>query len=127
MRSLVLFPAIVAIALASCAQQPQPPGAAVAQALAGRVAGPAQECISEFGQDHPYVIDPQTIAYGYGRTIYINRLAGPCPSVDPMNVLITETHGGMFCRGDHIRGAEPGTIIPGPVCILNQWVPYTTR
>ena len=125
MRFLILVPAVASIALGSCMQPPAPPGAAVAQALAGRVAGAPQECISEFGQDHPYVIDPQTIAYGYGRTIYVNHLAGPCPSVDPMNVLITESHGGMFCRGDHIRGAAPGDIIPGPVCILNPWVPYT--
>lgn len=126
MRSLILVPALAATALGSCAQQPAPPGSALAQTLAGRVAGPPQECISEFGQDHPYVIDPQTIAYGYGRTIYINRLAGPCPAVDPVNTLITETHGGMYCRGDPIRGKEPGAIIPGPVCILQNWVPYRT-
>jgi len=127
MRSLILVPAAAAIALGSCAQQPQPPGAALAATLAGRVAGPPQECVSEFGSDHAYVVDPQTIAYGYGKTIYINRLAAPCPAVDPTNVLITESHGGEFCRGDHIRGAEPGAIIPGPVCNLNNWVPYTSR
>jgi hypothetical protein len=126
MRSLILI-AAAAIALGSCAQQQPPPGAAVASALAGRVPGPPQECISEFGSDHPYVLDAQTIAYGYGRTIYVNRLAGPCPAVDPTNVLIIESHGGMFCRGDRIRGAEPGAIIPGPSCNLNNWVPYRTR
>lgn len=124
MRSLILIPAVTAITLGSCAQPPAPPGAFLAQALAGRVPGPPQECISGFGQDHPYVIDPQTIAYGSGRTIYINRLAAPCPGVDQVNTLITETYGGMYCRGDHVRGKEPGAIIPGPVCILNNWVPY---
>jgi hypothetical protein len=124
MRSLTLVPAVAAIAVGSCAQQPQPPGAALAQTLAGRVPGPPQECISEFGPDHPYAIDAQTIAYGSGRTIYINRLAGPCPGVDPVNTLITETYGGEYCRGDHIRGKEIGSIIPGPVCILQNWVPY---
>lgn len=127
MRPLSLVPAAAAVALASCAQPPAPPGAAVAQALAGRVAGRAQTCVAEFGSDHPYVIDPQTIAYGYGKTIYINHLAAPCPDIDRMNILITEVHGGSYCRGDHIRGVEPGGIIPGPVCILGDWVPYRTR
>lgn len=124
MRFLALVPAVAAVALGSCAQQPAPPGAALAQTLAGRVAGPPQECVSQFGQDHAYAIDAQTIAYGSGRTIYINRLAAPCPAVDPVNTLITETYGGEYCRGDHVRGNEPGSIIPGPVCNLNYWVPY---
>ena|SRR5947208_12347870 len=128
MRSLVLISPAIALALASCIQPPEPPGAALAQALAGKVpAGPPRSCISQFGSDHMYVIDAQTIAYGYGRTIYVNHLAGRCPGVDPLNTLITESHGGMHCRGDHIRGIEPGGIIPGPVCILNDWVPYSGR
>ena len=127
MRSLIGIAPVVALALASCTQPPAPPGAAFAQAVAGRVAGPPRSCISPFGSDHVYVIDPQTIAYGYGKTLYVNRLGAPCPGVDQTNILITETYGGMHCRGDRIRGAEPGAIIPGPVCILNDWVPYTKR
>lgn len=127
MRTLTLVPAAIACAVAGCTQPPSPPGAAFAQAVAGRTAGKPQTCVSEFGQDHPYVIDPQTIAYGYGKTIYINHLSEPCPGVEQMNILITETHGGMFCKGDHIRGAAPGDIIPGPVCFIGNWTPYTTR
>lgn len=128
MRSLGLTLPLFAMALASCAQPPQPAGAEVAQALAGRVvAGPPQTCVSQFGSDHMYALDPQTVAYGYGKTIYVNRLAAPCPAVHQLNTLISESYGGMHCRGDRIRGAEPGAIIPGPVCILQNWVPYRSR
>jgi hypothetical protein len=127
MRSLIAIAPVAAFALGSCTQPPAPPGAAFAQTVAGRIAGPPQSCVSHFGSDHPYVIDPQTLAYGYGRTIYVNRLGAPCPGVDQSNILITESYGGMYCRGDRIRGSEPGAIIPGPVCILHDWVPYRTR
>lgn len=128
MRSLGLIVPLAAVALGSCMQPPQPPGAEVAQALAGRiVAGPPQACVSQFGSDHMYVMDRQTVAYGYGKTIYVNRLAAPCPGIEQMNTLITESYGGMHCRGDHVRGIEPGGIIPGPVCILQNWVPYRSR
>ena len=128
MRSLVRLAPIAALAVASCTQPPEPPGAAVAQALAGRVPiGPPRTCVSQFGDDHMQVIDAQTIGYEQGRTLYVNRLAAPCPGVHQLNTLITESHGGMHCRGDHIRGIEPGAIIAGPVCILNDWVPYARR
>jgi hypothetical protein len=127
MRSLIFVAPVAAFALASCTQPPAPPRAAFAQVIAGRIAGPPQSCISQFGSDHLYAIDPQTLAYGYGRTIYVNHLGAPCPGVEQSNILITESYGGMHCRGDRIRGSEPGAIIAGPVCILHDWVPYRTR
>ena len=127
MRIVTLVPAVAAIALGSCAQPPAPPGAALAQTLAGRVPGKPQTCISPFGQQGPYIIDRQSIGYGYGKTVYVNRLRAPCPGMDQMNILITETHGGMYCSGDHVRAAEPGAIIPGPVCLLGDWTPFTSQ
>lgn len=95
-----------------------------AQEVAGRSAGPAQSCISQFGNQNLRVVNPQMVAYGHGTTIYVNRLRAPCPALEPMNTIIVESHGGQYCSGDHVRGLEPGGIIPGPVCLLGEWTPY---
>jgi hypothetical protein len=125
MRSLVLISA--ALVVASCTRPAEPPGAGLARELAGHVAGPAQSCVSTFPNQNLRVIDPSTLAYGYGRTIYVNRLAGPCPGLEQLNTVIVHTYGSQYCRGDRVQGLEPGSIIPGPQCILGNWTPYRMR
>jgi hypothetical protein len=110
---------------ASCSRPASPPEQDFAQVTAGRTAGPAETCITSNPAENLHVIDPQTVAYGYGRTIYINRLPAACPALSQFNTLIVEGGtGGQYCRGDRVRGLEPGAIIPGPSCNLGDWVPY---
>ena len=123
MRALMLIAA--AALVASCSSPVTPPGAGFAEAIAGRVAGPPKTCISNNPAENLHVLDPQTVAYGYGRTIYINRLAAPCPALSQFNTIIAEAStGNEYCRGDRVRGLEPGAIIAGPSCNLGDWVPY---
>ena len=121
MRSL---PLVIAVTLAACAGPVVPPGAALASATAGRVAGPPQSCISSQISEGLHAIDPATLAYGSGSTIYINRLGDRCPGLQTLSTIIVDVHGGQYCRGDHIRALETGSIIPGPTCNLGDWVPY---
>ena len=117
---------LTVLALVSCAR-PGAPGSsdAFARELAGRTAGAPVACISALPSQNLRVIDAQTIAYDRGSTIYVNRLASACPAIEPLNTLIVEpTLPGQYCRNDHIRGNEPGSIIPGPTCFLQDWVPY---
>ena len=124
MRALMLIAA--ATAVASCSRPVMPPTTnAVAQAIGGRVAGPAQTCVSNNPAENLHVLDPQTVAYGYGSTVYVNRLVEACPALSQFNTLIVEgSTGGQYCRGDRVRGLEPGSTIPGPSCNLGDWVPY---
>ncbi|MES2120764.1 MAG: hypothetical protein V4513_09335 [Pseudomonadota bacterium] len=122
MRSLM---PLAAFAVASCAPQPPaPPNMAFAQELAGHVAGPQQTCVSTSPDQNLRVVDSRTVAYGWGRTIYVNQLAAECPSLSPYNTLIVEASAGQYCRGDRVRALEPGGIIPGPSCNLGNWVTY---
>lgn len=121
MRALVLT---VGLMVAACAGPVAPPGDASASLTAGRVAGPPQSCVSSQSTDGLHAIDSATLAYGSGRTIYINRLGGSCPGLRELSTIIVDVHGGQYCRGDHIRALEPGAIIPGPTCNLGDWVPY---
>jgi hypothetical protein len=123
MRALMLIAA--AGLAASCSRPVTPPGQDFAQAVAGRTAGPPQTCVTSNPSENLHVIDPRTLAYGYGKTIYINRLPAACPALSQFNTLIVEGGtGGQYCRGDRVRGLEPGAIIPGPTCNLGDWVPY---
>lgn len=95
--------------------------------IAGRVAGPAQTCVSVLPDQNLRVIDSRTVAYRSGPTLWVSRLPAPCPGLSPYNSIIVERSGSQTCRGDRIRGLEPGGIIPGPVCNLSDWTPYRAR
>ena len=121
----VLATSIAATLIAGCAAPPSPPGPPVAQETAARVPGPAQACISTNPQQNLHAIDASTLAYGSGRTIFINRLGAACPGITPTSTLIVEPGTpGDYCRGDVVRGREIGASIPGPACVLSAWVPY---
>lgn len=113
-----------AILLAGFANPLPGPSAALLKETTGRLAGPAKACVSTISGESLRVLDPMTLAYGAGPTIYINHLPGACPALSQFNTLIVEVQGGQYCRGDHVRGNEPGSIIPGPICNLGDWVPY---
>jgi hypothetical protein len=118
------LPLIFIIALASCTRPAAPPGSDLARLIAGRSAGPPQSCILSRPDFSLHAVDPTTITYGSGSTVYVNRL-GPCPGLKELStIIIVTSSGGQYCRGDRIRANEPGSIIPGPTCNLGDWVPY---
>ena len=124
-RSLLLV-----FALAGCARSDVGTAGdedALARELAGRVAGEARACVSVTPQQNLRSIDSRTLAYERGSTLWVNRLRSDCPAVDPYNTLIVEGSAGQYCRGDRVRGLEPGATIPGPICILGDWTPYRRR
>jgi hypothetical protein len=124
MRRLVFL-----LALASCSPvAPVPAGDdPFARELATRIVGPSQTCVSANQSQGLRSVDSQTIAYEVGRTLWVNRLDQACPAISPHNGIIVEADGNQYCRGDRIRGFEPGAIIPGPTCTLRDWVPYRRR
>jgi hypothetical protein len=115
---LLLFAGCAAIG------QREDEGSELARQLAGRSAGEAQACVSITQSGPLEIVDSRTIAYRAGSTIYVNRLASNCPGLRPFNALIVEAHGSQYCRGDRVRGLEPGSSIPGPICPLGDFVPY---
>lgn len=117
---------LVLLLLAGCAPGASSAGDAdaLARLLDGRVAGNPGRCVPARQNEALRVIDKRTLAYGSGATIYVNRLDRACPGLEPFNTLITEVHAGQHCRGDRIRSLEPGSSIPGPPCLLGDFVPY---
>jgi hypothetical protein len=120
-----MYPAILLIlgALASLgALQPQ---AERAVELAGRSAGQPQRCIAYDRLDGLRVSDSDrhTLLYGRGRTIWASHLDPGCPFRVNDN-LVSEPLS-RYCRGDLVRSFDSSSRIPGPTCVLGDFVPYT--
>ena len=111
-----------------CACSDQPPQAAgpmqIAE-IAGRVAGPAQQCVTLRPNESVRTTDSDrhVLLYGSGRTIWVNHL-GSC-SFGSNDALLIERTGSDLCRGEIIRSFDPNTRIPGQSCILGDFIPYT--
>jgi hypothetical protein len=123
---------IVAASLlvASCAVPP--PGADEQQQqvpveLAGRAAGPPVNCVQTNQLDSLRISqnNRHALIYGSGRTVYANNL-GVC-RYGSDDVLVTEQFGSQLCRGDIVRSFDRYSRIPGPTCVLSDFVPYTSR
>lgn len=94
------------------------------QELAGRIAGAPQRCVVT-QQNEPLRLGAErTILYGRGRTIWVNRLGPDCTGIGPNDILIAEPVGASYCRGDRLRSLDPVSRVPGPGCLLGDFVPY---
>lgn len=118
---------VLAAPLCACSVAP-PPGASPAQVtqLAGRTAGAPQHCVlMQPGESlRSAEGDGHTLIYGSGRTIWVNHLGSQC-GFHWNDTLLTEPFGSHYCRGDIIRSFDPTSHIPGPSCILGDFVPYS--
>jgi hypothetical protein len=117
----------MAMILASCGEPVATTSATPADELAGRLAGAPQSCVPSLPNESLRVLNSSTIAFGFGSTIYINHFGAPCPGVEQLNTLIVDVQTDRYCRGDRVRGLEPGAIIAGPTCILGDWIPYRAK
>jgi hypothetical protein len=124
-RLALLLPLLI---VAGCAapetRGPTRESEALQRDLAGRTAGASTSCIPATGNQGLTIVDPRTLAYDQGRTIWVNRLEADCPGMRPMDTLIVELHGSQYCRGDHFRATSTGNTIPGPICVLGDFTPY---
>ena len=75
--------------------------------IAGRVAGPAQQCVTLRPNESVRTTDSDrhVLLYGSGRTIWVNHL-GSC-SFGSNDALLIERTGSDLCRGEIIRSFDP--------------------
>lgn len=93
--------------------------------LAGRIAGPAEQCVSLDRIQGPDVQTDGTIIYRQNsRRLWMTRPVGPCPGLRPPVTLIVDVFGSRLCRNDRFRTQRTNSIIPGPVCRFGAFVPY---
>ena len=125
MRTFLLA---VILALAGCAVGAVARGereqAALDRELAGRVSGAPRSCVSGHSSQSLQALGNGIFVYRDGATIWVSRPRQRRPGFSPQSTLIVERHGSEYCRGDRVRAIDPGSTIPGPVCVLGDFVPY---
>jgi hypothetical protein len=126
----VLLLACGACAPAQTASGPAPISAKMAKALEkelkGKVAGQPVNCISGSSHYNPIRISDDMLLYRVsGRLVYQNKLKWACNGLaDDDDIMVTETFGGQYCRGDIIRLVDRTGGFPGSHCVLGDFTPY---
>jgi hypothetical protein len=96
--------------------------------LTGKVAGEATSCISHSPQANVIRVSDELLLYRVsGRLVYQNRLRSPCPGLArDDDVMVSRQWGSQQCRGDTFQLVDRVGGIPGPTCVLGDFVPYRT-
>ena len=94
--------------------------------IAGKAPGEPTRCISHAPQTNIIRVSDDLLLYRVsGRLVYQNRLKSPCPGLArDQDVIVAEQFGSQQCNGDLLRLVDRVSGIPGPVCILGDFVPY---
>ena len=97
----------------------------LARALAGRVAGKPEMCLSNFRSATPQAIGDRILLYHDGARVWRNDLPDPCPGLGNDAIVVSEVFGGQICRNDQFYTLRRGGGgIPGPRCRLGNFVPW---
>ncbi len=119
--------------LTSCStapvQETHSPKAAqdLANALAGRVAGPPLRCISQVQARNMHVIDDWTILFRNGRTVYVQNPRGGCTGLGRGDMTLVRRQFGttQLCDGDINRVVDLRSNFGTGACVYGPFVPYT--
>jgi hypothetical protein len=118
--------AVALIAAAGAPAAPRPTGEAkLAKMLEGRTPGRPVGCLNRTpASQGSSTIEGVGLVYGRGRTLYVNRFEGGCPSLTAFSTVVTRTPTTQLCRGDIARIVDLVSRIEGGSCVLGDFVPY---
>lgn len=97
--------------------------AALAQALAHRVAGTPAACLPERELGSSRIITGTAILYELGDTVYVNRPEG-ASDLRSDDVLVSRTFGTELCRSDSVTLRDRSGQFDRSFVILGDFVPY---
>ena len=116
--------ALILVLAAGCAPVGPAPVQVQVADLAGRSAGPPQRCTTIVRGEGLRPVDADTVVYGRGKTLFVSELGPRCAGFPLGHVLVVEPIGSQYCRGDRVRSFDATSRVPGPACILGDFVPY---
>ena len=94
------FITLAVAALAGCTAPPPVASNAPIAEIAGRVAGPAQRCVTTTQSQGLQAANRNTLLYRNGSKLWVNQLQDGCGGFGRWDVLVTEPIGTQYCRGD---------------------------
>ena len=94
--------------------------------IGGKVAGEPVSCIYNSRYSNVIRVSDDLLLYKVsGKLVYQNRLRSACPGLArDSDIMVTEQFGSQQCRGDVIKLVDRVSGIPGPFCVLGDFVPY---
>ena len=125
---------LLALGLGACTMTAGPGGAPnpaaqqeLARMLAGKVAGPPQNCLPIYNSQDTNVVGPDTIAFRQGGTIYLSHVEGDCSQAQSAGyaLVFRSTGIGSPCANDIVEVRASGGFMAGS-CVLGPFVPYRT-
>lgn len=119
--ALLALALLLPVALGGATQRPLDPE--LQKRVAGRIAEPPQECLTDTLLDGPAVY-PGGLVYGSGRRIYLNRLRGGCSTLHALDAVRVDVLGGQLCRGDIVTPFDPVTHIVRASCVMGSFEPF---
>ncbi|MBX9859880.1 MAG: hypothetical protein K2Y20_09860 [Sphingomonas sp.] len=97
----------------------------LAKALAGRVAGKPENCISASRVNGPEIIDNRNILYRQsGARVWRNEMADKCTVLRENDILVIESYGNQICKFDRFQVINRNSGFPSAYCILGSFTPY---
>jgi hypothetical protein len=100
--------------------------AALEKAIAGKVAGKPQGCISLSRTRSSQIIGENAIIYRVSNNaLFVNKPVGGCSGLRKDKTLITRTPSDRLCNGDIARVVDLTLGFEGAACILGDFTPYT--
>ncbi|MFC4293327.1 hypothetical protein ACFOWX_12960 [Sphingorhabdus arenilitoris] len=126
---------LAAVALASCSaanvdSTPAPltvkQSERLDKALAGKVAGKPQTCLTDGARLNMERISDDILLYRAGRgLVYKTQLDYACRGLgDEDDIMVIRTFAGNYCKGDTFQMVDRFSNIPGPICRFGAFVPY---
>ncbi len=100
--------------------------AALAKVLAGRVAGPPQDCVAmdQLGGDQAFGSGVILFRGLTREVVWVNRPPHGCLFLEPGRALKIEPTMGRLCRGDAVSVVDPVSGEQFSGCDLGQFTPY---
>jgi hypothetical protein len=89
--------------------------------LADRTAGPPQSCVPITPNAAMRIADRHHLIYSIGSTVWLSTTDCPVNSDD---ILVLHPTTSQYCRGDIVRTVSRVGQIPGPACVIGNFVPY---
>lgn len=128
-----MFAALCAAALAASSSaiggsgQSPAASAKLAKSLAGRTPGAPVRCVPDFRNNDMKVIDDGTILFGQGKTVYLQKPAGGCPSLrlGGYSLVSRQFGSNRACQGDINEVVDVRSGVTVGSCVFAPFVPYT--
>ena len=118
----ILGCAALSLLCASCAQSAPPGAPTPIPELAGRSAGAPESCVRIEPNASMRITESYNLIYNEGSTVWLST--NSCPAVTWNDLLVLHPMGSQHCRGDIVQTVDRTSGIPGPSCVMGDFVPY---